>query len=353
MLLLDEHNAADWLRASGRVPAAATIRVDVLAGGVSNQVLYVTVAGERPEEFVLKQAREQLRTPDAWFSRLDRIWREVDVLRTCQQLLAADRDEPPLAARTPEIRFEDRDEYAFAMSAAPKSAQVWKAQLLAGQIEPRIARECGRLLGLLHAGSWHNTEVARQLADRQIFDELRIDPYYRRVRELHPKLNEPLSRLIDSLESEHHALVHADFSPENLLVHETGMLMVDFETGHYGDPAFDLGFFLSHLLLKAIYHAPARSGEMLTLTTSFWEGYQPRLRSRVDDTTYSALVQRGIANLGGCLLARVDGKSQVDYLPQAERREAVRRLAVFWLRSEVTNWAGVLQLAGEECGKCR
>lgn len=353
MLLLDEHNAVAWLRETERVPPAADIRVEVLAGGVSNQVLYVSFSDGAGEDFVLKQAREQLRTPDAWFSRLDRIWREVEVLRTCQELLAGNHDDEPLRARTPEIRFEDRAEYLFAMSAAPRSAEVWKAQLLAGRIEPRIARECGRLLGLLHAGTWHSAEVAARLADRQIFDELRIDPYYRRVREVHPDLAAPLTQLIDSLESEHHSLVHADFSPKNLLVYDANMLMVDFETGHYGDPAFDLGFFLSHLLLKAVYHAPARSDELLALTTSFWEGYQPKLQSCTDAATYESLVRRGIRNLGGCLLARVDGKSKVDYLPQCERREAVRRIAVRCLDNGTADWQQVLSAAASECAACK
>jgi 5-methylthioribose kinase len=45
--------------------------------------------------------------------------------------------------------------------------------------------------------------------------------------------------------------VHGDFSPKNLLIYGNSLMLIDFEVGHYGDPAFDLGFFLSHLTLKA------------------------------------------------------------------------------------------------------
>ncbi len=72
--------------------------------------------------------------------------------------------------------------------------------------------------------------------------------------------------------------MHADFSPKNLLVYDggRGLMMVDFETGHYGDPAFDLGFFLSHLVLKAFYHAP-RHEPLLELTEQFWIAYRETL----------------------------------------------------------------------------
>jgi aminoglycoside phosphotransferase (APT) family kinase protein len=51
--------------------------------------------------------------------------------------------------------------------------------------------------------------------------------------------------------------VHGDFSPKNLLVWEGRVMLIDCEVGHYGDPAFDLGFFVTHLVLKAIWLGPA------------------------------------------------------------------------------------------------
>ncbi len=70
-------------------------------------------------------------------------------------------------------------------------------------------------------------------------------------------------------------LVLADFSPKNILVHARGLTLVDFETAHAGDPAFDLGFFLSHLLLKAVRAAPDHE-PYLALTQSFRDAYLGR-----------------------------------------------------------------------------
>ncbi|HEV3024334.1 MAG TPA: hypothetical protein VGX76_17785, partial [Pirellulales bacterium] len=63
---LDTENAAAWLRASGWIAADDRVSVRELAGGVSNEVLYVTRPDRPGEDFVLKQARAQLRTPEAW-----------------------------------------------------------------------------------------------------------------------------------------------------------------------------------------------------------------------------------------------------------------------------------------------
>ncbi len=113
------------------------------------------------------------------------------------------------------------------------------------------------------------TRFAEQIGDRTLFDELRVDPYYRTLAARRdPMPRRRSTRLIASLAAHPRSLVHADFSPKNLLVSAGGLMLVDFETGHYGDPAFDLGFFLSHLVLKACLQAPG-TRRYLELTEQF------------------------------------------------------------------------------------
>ena len=119
-------------------------------------------------------------------------------------------------------------------------------------------------------------------------------------------------------------------------------MMVDFETGHYGDPAFDLGFFLTHLVLKSIYHAPAGSTACLQLTEEFFTTYQAQFAA-IASEAYAELIARGVRNLGGCLLARVDGKSPVEYLRDDAMRETVRRLARGLLLEPIHQWSDVLR----------
>lgn len=330
MRAIDEHNAEAYLRHLGWVSPAERVSVRTLVGGVSNQVLYVRRLDRQGGDFVVKQARPQLRTPDPWFSSVERVWREVEVLKVCQGLLAAQTAVGPGAddgpgVTTPSILDEDRDNYAFAMTAAPADHRVWKAELLAGRTDPRVARACGLLLGRLHAGTWQDAAVERRLADRRNFDELRLDPYYRFVARAHPAYAGAFERLIRSVWDHRRSLVHADFSPKNLLVFAGGMMMVDFETGHYGDPAFDLGFFTSHLVLKAACRAPGHE-PYLALTERFWEAYESQLAARIGPDEWAGLVRRALANFAGCAWARLDGTSQVDYLVDPARRERIRSL---------------------------
>jgi 5-methylthioribose kinase len=354
MQLLDEANAGAYLREKGWVTREERVLVRRLSGGVSNEVLYVSRPDRADCDFVVKQARPQLRTPEPWFASVERIWREVEVLRVCQRLLLADvrpeATEPGmLIAATPRVLHEDRDNYVFAMSAAPANHRVWKADLLGGRVEPIIATACGRLLGRLHAGTWHNREVEVQLDDRRLYDELRIDPYYRFIARAQPDYAPAFEQLIDDTWRERHSLVHADFSPKNLLVYDGGLLLVDFETGHYGDPAFDLGFFLSHLVLKAAYHAPAHDA-YLALTQTFWQSYRAELAKVISGDEFRALERRTIRHFAGCAWARVDGKSQVDYLTAAARRNNIRVLCQRTLYEPPVDWENLLErIRGSLC----
>lgn len=316
MRIIDATNAADYLRERGKIGPDEKVSVCELSGGVSNVVLLVE-HGEPASSFVLKQVRPQLRVADPWFSSVERIWREIDVLQLCETAIpghGADHERIPV--HVPHILFSDRENYLYAMSAAPPH-QVWKTLLLQGVADRSMAAACGAAMGRLHAHTWGSEDVAARIKDTVFFDQLRVDPYYRHVARRQPDLAPAIQQLIESLENHPRSLVHGDFSPKNLLVHDQGMTLIDFEVGHYGDPAFDLGFFLTHLVCKAI-HAGRRWWEYLLLTYEFWKHYESVVRAPVGDEEYRSLVARGIMNLAGCCLARVDGKSKVDYLDDVE-----------------------------------
>jgi 5-methylthioribose kinase len=305
---LTADNALDYLREQGRL-SDAPARVEVLAGGVSNVVLRVEQGGRR---FVLKQSRPRLRTKEAWFSDVERVYREQDVMEVLSPLL------PPGAI--PAALFADRPRFVLAMEHAPLEAQAWKGQLLAGQVECYTAERAGRLLGRIHDRTAGNPELLDRLGDRRVFVQLRVEPFYRRIQERHADLAGRVEPLVGQMLHASEALCHGDFSPKNLLVHPAGVTLVDHETGHLGEPAMDLGFFFSHLLLKGI-----RSGDWARyrpLVLAAWRGYEEEAHYRPAMET----MRRGFGHLGVCLLARIDGTSPVDYLPEEPKRERARQL---------------------------
>jgi 5-methylthioribose kinase len=331
MFELTPENAADYLRAKGWL-SGPSARLELLGGGVSNMVL-MAVTDER--RFVVKQSRPQLRTREAWFSDMNRIFREVEVMRLLGPLLPG--------GTVPEVLFVDPDNYLFAMAAAAAGSIVWKESLLRGQVSGPVARRAGLVLGLMHELTSRRPELVEQLGDRTVFTQLRTEPFYQRVAERLPDTADAVASLVGKLNTTQEALCHGDFSPKNFLVHPLPahgpFTLVDYETAHFGDPTMDIGFFLSHLMLKA-FKNDAQRESYFELTRAFWKSYQAVVRFRPEEE----LEARGILHFAVCLLARIDGTSPVDYLPEEAKREAVRWLGRQVLKMQPRSWQEVLGL---------
>jgi len=329
MVELTTDNAEAYLRSAGHIDAGS-VQVDWLSGGVSNVVLRVTTPDRR---FVLKQSCPQLRTRDAWFSDLDRVWREMAVMQALHGALPA--------AVVPEVLFCDRDNFAFAMSHAPTPFRVWKESLLAGEIDAGLGAQVGRVLGRMHQVSATDPRFAQQFADARVFVQLRIDPFYRTIQRRIPDLADAIEPIVARMLAPGVALCHGDYTPKNILTHAQGFTLVDYETAYFGDPTMDLGLLLCHLLLKA-FRAPQQAAAFLELTDAVWAGYTAEVRFR----PIAELQTHAVEHLAVCLLARVDGTSPVDYLDD-ERRAAVRRVSRALLQARLQEWSAVRAVFAE------
>ncbi len=333
MRTLTTDNLADYLRAAQWADPKS---VEWLSGGVSNAVFRVAQRSAWAPAFVVKQSREQLRTQADWFSRLDRIWREADAMEVLHPLL------PPHAV--PRVLFQDQPNYLFAMEAIDRAHIVWKSELLTGVADRSVAVAAADILAGIHGATLGRDDLRTRFGDCEVFDQLRLDPFYRFVADRQPDVRPALQRLIDRTLARSECVVHADFSPKNLLIVRDGsgsprVTLVDYETVHFGDPAFDLGFFFTHLLLKAMRQRtllsrrsgdPSGDSPELVLATAFLDRYESSLREAVfagGGEEWSPDPVQAASHLGGCLLARIDGKSPVDYLPDAGSRDDVRRFA--------------------------
>ncbi len=270
---IDAETAAAYLRETGHVPERCDVRVRELSGGVSNIVLRVDIADKPP--FVIKQCRERLRVAMEWLAPLERIWAESATIGVLDEILPE--------GTVPRILFEDRPNYLFAMTCAPDDAVTWKSLLMEGQADPEIASRLGMILGTIHADGSRHPALRGTLADTSLFEQLRVDPYYRTVARRHPDLAPRIDALIAAMDrpTDERTLVLGDFSPKNILVHAGGLVLLDFECADAGDPAFDLGFFLTHLVLKEIRAIAAGSAGQpcyTALTRPFWDAYLARRR---------------------------------------------------------------------------
>ncbi len=346
MTLYDATNLTPLLRERGWIGPDEPVQVRELTGGVSNVVLYVARSEPAGTDFVVKQSRPQLRVAETWLCSMERIWREIDALQFCAQTMTAptmhleegaEHDPPALRVRVPQVLFESRADYLYGMSAAPAGSPTWKDLLLGGGASPAVAQAAGHWLGQLHAVTWKSPAAARRFGNRQLFDELRLDPYYRQLGRRFPAWRPRLEDLVDQVWAHPLALVHADYSPKNLLVWPGGLMLVDFETAHYGDPAFDLGFLLAHLVLKTAW-ARQRQLDYRPLVDTFWNAYIAQVCAAASAAEFAALSARAALNFAGCTWARLDGKSTVEYLLHEPTRAAIRALCQELLAAPAGDW---------------
>lgn len=306
MLELTVANAASYLASR----AIRTTAVRELGGGVSNTVL---LAETGTGAVVLKQSLEKLRVEQDWFSDRGRIFRESAALTALAPHL-------PEGA-VPRVLFEDRENCLFCMTAAHREARTWKSLLLSGNIRPSVARTIGAMLSAIMRVSWRRAEWQEQFGDQTVFDQLRIDPYYRTTAARHPDLAPSLRALLEHTGVRRFALAHGDWSPKNFLVHGDQVTAIDFEVIHYGDPSFDMAFLLNHLLLKSFY-LPARRKALSRCALEFRDAVLCGLPEGAGWMEAATL-----EHLGWLLLARIDGKSPAEYIREEALRGQVRRYA--------------------------
>ncbi len=302
----DQVSLSQWLRRRGCLGESDRLEMRVLPGGVSNRTVLVQLPGG--QVWVLKQALSRLRVAVEWFSSPDRIYREALGMRWLNRL-APDKT-------VPQLLFEDRDQHLLAMEAVPEPHDTWKALLLQGVVQDSHIRQSAQLLGTIHrSGSARRDELAEEFADRSFFESLRIEPYYTYTATVVSDSAEFLGRLTDETRQLQLTLVHGDYSPKNTLIFQNRLVLIDHEVIHYGDPAFDAGFLLTHLLSKA-HHMPERRQVFKEAALLFWRTY---MESLGDVPWLNGLESRAVRHTLGCLLARARGRSPLEYLSESER----------------------------------
>lgn len=295
-----------YLKRSRHIQPDEEPAIHVLTGGVSNR----TVLVKRPtgETWVIKQALAKLRVPVDWFSSPERIHREALGLRWLTRLA------PPKTI--PSLIFEDHEHHLLAMQGVPQPHANWKTLLLAGRLETDHITQFGGLLATIHRNAYRRRKaVEPTFADRSFFESLRLEPYYSYTAEQVPAAASFLHRLIAETRACRLTLVHGDYSPKNILVYRDKLILLDHEVIHFGDPAFDLGFSLTHLLSKA-HHLPSHRGAFAGAAAQYWQVY----RQTLGDLAWAAgLEARAVHHTLACLLARVAGRSALEYLDNEER----------------------------------
>jgi aminoglycoside phosphotransferase (APT) family kinase protein len=300
------------LRQLGLIPAGVEPELVALTGGVASDIWLVRL----PEtQFVVKRALAKLRVAADWQVPISRNACEVAWLKCAET--AAPGSVPTILAHDPEQGF-------FAMTfLPPDSHPVWKRELQAGRADPAFAAKVGEKLGAIHAKTAGHLEIVSDFNDDAMFVAIRLEPYLDFTAHKHPAIADALQGLIEQTLTHRKALVHGDVSPKNILVGQNGPVFLDAECAWFGDPAFDLAFCLNHLLLKCLWTPSAAEGFLAS-----FDALQKAYLAKVDWEPVADLEARAAALLPALLLARIDGKSPVEYITDAGIKDWLRGFAI-------------------------
>jgi aminoglycoside phosphotransferase (APT) family kinase protein len=293
-------------------------RATALTGGVSSDIWRVELAGG---PLCVKGALPRLRVSQVWEAPVERNRYEYEWLRIAG-------DAAPGAA--PRV-FAERDGL-FAMEYL--EFPVWKSQLREGHADPAFAARVGAALAAIHSATAGREEIARRFPTDAIFYAIRLEPYLIATGQKHAALRAHLEAISQRTAKTKLCLVHGDVSPKNILVTPRGPVFLDAECAWYGDPAFDLAFCLNHLLLKCLW-VPAAALRFLQCFDALKQAY---LRGATWEAP-GGIEERTSLLLPGLLLARVDGKSPVEYLTDERDRDRLRRFARHHLHHPVPSLA--------------
>jgi len=273
---------------------------EALSGGVSSEIWKVG-------NVCVKRALPRLRTAQLWEApvernRYERLWLE-----------AAGKAAPGAA---PRVLAADDAAGVFAMQYLP--LPVWKERLRQGDARPAFAAKVGATLAAIHSATAGRAEVAARFATDAIFHSIRLEPYLVATGRAHGDLEQIFQSLVDRTANTKVCLVHGDVSPKNILVADHGPIFLDAECAWYGDPAFDLAFCLNHLLLKCLWTPSARA--------AFLDCFDSLSSAYLRGVPFEDVEKRTASLLPALLLARIDGKSPVEYLTD-QQKQVVRNIA--------------------------
>jgi 5-methylthioribose kinase len=302
--LLTEDTVLTYLIEKGIISANDQAEVEVLTGGVSNVVLAITTADKK---LVLKQALAELKVAEKWEADQRRAIVEANAIALFHKLSPD---------QVPNLVFLDPERFILILDRVAVGSTVWKTDLLDGVINPDVAAVLGTTLAEWHNFGEKNKEARLQFMEDSLFEQLRVDPFYRFVAAKNENLKPVISKLISELEGDKTTIVHGDFSPKNIMVGmDEQVYILDFEVTHVGNPVFDLAFLLAHLLCKLFRtNEPLEEKMLIASAQRFISAYEEIRPISESLSLHTALIA----------LARVEGKSPVNYLDKAQQDQLVK-----------------------------
>ncbi len=159
---------------------------------------------------------------------------------------------------------------------------------------------------------------------------------------MYPKFKKKIKNINKEYLLNASTLVHGDFSPKNILIGNKRIIYLDAECCNYGDPVFDLVFFSNHLLIKSIYFEKQKK-EFIKAFKVFYAQYFNNISIR----EYRKYLLRIINMTPIMLLARIDGKSPVEYITSEKIKNKIRKKSFKMINTKINDIDDMIQIINE------
>lgn len=282
-----------------------------LEGGVSSDVFKVKT---KKKLYCIKRSLPKLRVKKEWLADTKRIKFEYLWLKHCKKIIPNS---------IPNVyKFSSKNHYLILEYLNENKYKNLKEEFLRKKIDYKIIIKISKDLFKIHKNST-SKNIKKKFSDNsKNFYDLRLDAYFNEVARVHPKLNVKIKKITNNYKINSSTLIHGDFSPKNMLVYNKTIKYIDAETCNYGDPAFDLVYFANHLLIKSI-HIPQKKHHFINSYKIFFDTYLGSLEL----SKRNIFFERCVEMIPIMLLARVDGKSPVEYITKENKKNKIRLLA--------------------------
>jgi len=301
--------------------------IKYLSGGVSGTTAFVQAGSQ---DMIIKQALAKLKVAEEWLCDPSRMEAEMKSNEIYHRLVPEN---------VPKVISYDPENYIFVREAAPDSCRMWKTDLMTSQLDFEVSAKVMQTLATVHNKCADDAEVAKEFEDKEIFYELRISPYIEFILKKHPQLTDYAKPISDELMNSNITLVHGDYSPKNIVLDGRKVFVTDYEVAHYGHPAFDVAFLANHLVLKAI-HMRDFGGAFLAMLRQTLKLYF----DQVEFMDKKELETSFVKLLPLLMIARVDGKSPVEYIVDEDVKEFVRTVAYDLINNSIITQKDLLDV---------
>lgn len=309
-MMIDQSKVIAELRGVG-IDLGPSVSFHPMTGGVSSDIWLIA---SEEQKFVIKQALPQLKVADHWAADVKRNLAEQDYIHFVRTFNAQ---------AVPQILLSDHSVPYFVMEYLGEPLQNWKMKLLGGHVEITQVKKAAALLAEIHNHSLTDISLSERFDHLDGFYALRLEPYLVTTGVRNPELGKYFSAEVERLMENRSVLVHGDFSPKNILVSADRLVLLDHEVACWADPSFDVAFMINHLFLKLLYHHPEPVAQNFTeIPLLAWDTYFDAIALH----DVEKLKTQSAKLLLMLMLARVDGKSPVEYLNQEKKN---------WLRGFV------------------